>query len=278
MVNIRPIHCQRTIWTAASTFRTGNIYTRIQDTNTPVNSTADNDKQEYLWRRRFGMDDSPLEKAQFYLQNPDDWEKADEEARGIYYYKYAPEYSIAFSPDEDRDRDYSDFLCKIWPDTSATWVRGVVKVYDHTVYEFNNAYLDGARIQLIVPDWKPISLSRTSSAFGTDGEYIHLTYLVKDTLKYLINEFLINKRGEGFDNSKFTMWSNYVIVFETEQEKLNFIHHVQTHKDDIKIALNNTVSHRMPGENRWTELDDIGWKSMEVLKPIFEAWKTEQEL
>lgn len=257
------------------TVRTGNIYTRIQDTNTPIDKTADNDKQEQLWRKRFSIDDSPLEKVQFFLQNPDVWEKADEEVRGIYYCKYAPEYSIVFSPD-DRDRDQSDFLCKIWPDSNAKWTRGVVKVYDHTLFEFNHAYLDGARIQLIVPCWEGIKISNGSSTL--DGKYINLTYLVKGTLKYLINEFLINKRGEGFDRSKYAMWSGYVIVFESEQEKQNFKLHIQANKDTIKNKLDIIEGRGITADGQWTELDDRDWKSMEVLKAEYEQWKTGQEL
>jgi hypothetical protein len=258
------------------TVRTGNVYTRIQDTNTPVNATADNDKLEQLWRKRFGMDKSPLEKVQYYLQSPDDWEKADEEARGIYYYKYAPEYSIVFSPDEDRDRDQSDFLCKVWPDSAATWTRGVIKVYNHTLYEFYHAYLDGGRIHLIVPDWKGIKISGSSSAL--DGKYITMTHLVKGSFKHLVNEFLINKRSGGFDHSKFTMWSSYVITFESEQEKQSFESYIKAHKEEIKDKLNNTESHRTPGQGRWTEVDDNDWKSMEVLRPEFDIWKADNEV
>lgn len=93
-----------------------NVYTRVQDTNTPINMTADPDKEEKLWRKRFHMDESVYDKTIYYLKKPDDWEEsgvdlsdcyiASDETKypnlklyrrasgGRYYYKYAPEHSI----------------------------------------------------------------------------------------------------------------------------------------------------------------------------------------
>lgn len=51
----------------------GNIYTRVGDTNTPKTSTADVDKTEYLWRKRFGLDLLLLKKAIFLLHSLKDW-------------------------------------------------------------------------------------------------------------------------------------------------------------------------------------------------------------
>ncbi|WP_412245615.1 hypothetical protein [Faecalibacillus intestinalis] len=36
--------------------------TRVVDTNTPKTSSADFDKIEYLWKKRLGLDLSPLER------------------------------------------------------------------------------------------------------------------------------------------------------------------------------------------------------------------------
>ncbi len=49
------------------------IYTRIQDTNTPREKTADIDKTEILWRKRFGIDKSPLERVALLLEDEEKW-------------------------------------------------------------------------------------------------------------------------------------------------------------------------------------------------------------
>ncbi len=54
-----------------------NIYTRIRDVNTSKTMTADIDKVEYLWRKRFGLDKSALERLSMYLEEPTEWKYAD---------------------------------------------------------------------------------------------------------------------------------------------------------------------------------------------------------
>lgn len=44
-----------------------NIYIRLRDTNTPINQSADIQYVECLWKKRFGLDLSPLERMKKYL-------------------------------------------------------------------------------------------------------------------------------------------------------------------------------------------------------------------
>ena len=50
-----------------------NIYSRIMDTNTPKNASADIDVIEKLWKKRFGIDATALDRALLFLQKPYDW-------------------------------------------------------------------------------------------------------------------------------------------------------------------------------------------------------------
>ena len=69
-----------------------NIYTRINDTNTPINRTADVDKIEYLWRKRFGIHLSVEEKVKLYLSDIENWVYDDE--RAILFYRMEPMFTI----------------------------------------------------------------------------------------------------------------------------------------------------------------------------------------
>ena len=51
--------------------RAHHIYTRVCDTNTPVNDSAQPHEIERMWRERFGLDMPPLERAQLYLSDFD---------------------------------------------------------------------------------------------------------------------------------------------------------------------------------------------------------------
>lgn len=50
-----------------------NIYARIMDTNTPKNASADINIIEKLWKKRFGIDATALDRALLFLQMNDIW-------------------------------------------------------------------------------------------------------------------------------------------------------------------------------------------------------------
>jgi hypothetical protein len=87
----------------------GNIYTRIGDTNTPKNATANVDKAEHLWKKRFGIDKTSLEKVTLLLKNPKDWlpsgtdgEHSSDDFDYTWYNKRSPEFKISYEIDESR--------------------------------------------------------------------------------------------------------------------------------------------------------------------------------
>ena len=55
-----------------------NIYARIMDTNTPKNASADINVIEKLWKKRFGIDATALDRALLFLQKPYDWVDSDD--------------------------------------------------------------------------------------------------------------------------------------------------------------------------------------------------------
>lgn len=87
----------------------GSIYTRTGDTNTPKNSTADIDKAEYLWKKRFGIDLSPMEKLPLLLKDTKQWYPVGTDGKhssgnytGQYYHKQFPEFTLRYYTREER--------------------------------------------------------------------------------------------------------------------------------------------------------------------------------
>jgi hypothetical protein len=71
--------------------RNGVVYTRIGDTNVPLKESAPPDLVELMWRERFGLGLSPLERAERFLSEPERWKKMSE---GYLYYVDFPEFTI----------------------------------------------------------------------------------------------------------------------------------------------------------------------------------------
>ncbi len=80
----------------------GTIYSRIRDTNTPINKVASPNDIERMWRERFGLDKTPLDRLKIYLQNhlvgQEKWIQIEEEK--FWYYSDFPEFTITYKINE----------------------------------------------------------------------------------------------------------------------------------------------------------------------------------
>lgn len=81
------------------------IYTRVMDNNTPIDKSADVHDVEYLWKKRFGLLQTPLEQIKIFLRQPEEWT----EENSCYYHKLFPQYTIAIEYEEDEDEDEDGF-------------------------------------------------------------------------------------------------------------------------------------------------------------------------
>lgn len=72
------------------------IYSRINDTNTPIDKSADIGIIEKMWKQRFGLDQSPVERIEILLMHPNNWVK-DIRNKNYAYHEQFPEFRIEFS-------------------------------------------------------------------------------------------------------------------------------------------------------------------------------------
>jgi hypothetical protein len=127
--------------------RANSIYTRIMDTNTPLDKSADINNVEYLWRKRFYLDEMPIEKFHHYLLDPDDWEHIQDNDSG-YYYKYAPEYTLASEKD---DRDGYEYYMFSQTDSHPSWWLITLRYHQTAIGQYLGISLDGGRAFVVAP-------------------------------------------------------------------------------------------------------------------------------
>lgn len=142
--------------------RSGNIYTRIGDTNTPKDSIADIDIVEYLWRKRFGIDLSVNKKLMNLLKQPHEWEGSlgDGEKK---HHTYFPEYQVHIT-DNDEINESNHRNCIIENIASyfcdTDFCVSLLDITYHTtvLYSDRVIYLDGSRHLIPFPDSETIYL------------------------------------------------------------------------------------------------------------------------
>lgn len=189
------------------------IYTRIQDTNTPKKESADIDKVEYLWKKRFGLMQPPIEKLKIYMRDNSNW------VNGPYgefekYYKYFPEYTMKYEHDETRDAYQYYFSFQ----TNQNFDYQRIDFYYHQtlLYETVGVILDGGRYMTPCPYTDGVSITRS---MDWDITYC---YLEKDSIDYLINEFLYNSEYDSSAEFARNQFLKSILVFENKDEREAF--------------------------------------------------------
>lgn len=202
-----------------------NIYTRIQDTNTPKNKSADIDKTEYLWRKRFGLIQTPLEKLEIFLKDPDNW------VDGPYgemdkYYKLFPEYTIRYNFDDSRNGYEYYFFFQT--DTTPKFLSMRLSYHQTLLIEFVGLSLDGGRYVTPCPKTDGIAFQQS---LHWD---IMFKYMEKDSFLYTFNKFLYENEISGDATVARRKFIESILIFKNKQERLDFKLYVKNHWEEDK--------------------------------------------
>lgn len=211
-----------------------NIYARIMDTNTPKTLSADINIVEKLWKKRFGIDATALERAKLFLEKSCDWINSDD---GKKFYKYAPEFTIEDISAEDNRNEYEFYLFNQC-DAHPRWYDINIYFHQTLLYSLGGVALDGRRCFTSTPSTDGISLHKDNYHHWD----ISYKYFIKDSIEYIVHQFYVT---ENIDE-EFTARNRFlecVLVFDTELEKEEF---------DIFVVCNygkydlNKFSNRLP--------------------------------
>ena len=129
--------------------KANHIYTRVVDTNTPINKSADLYHIEKMWHQRFGLDLSPSERFKQLLKNPEEWfeDFGDTEYA---YHKNFPEFRIEVTEPEEMWEPF----CEFYPNSKGYFGKAIFKYQLNTLFELTYIYCDEMRIMIANPSTK----------------------------------------------------------------------------------------------------------------------------
>ena len=194
------------------------IYTRIMDTNTAKNCSADLDKVEYLWKKRFGINKTAQERVIIYLKDKKNWFQNE---FGVIYYKFAPEFTIKCEYDESRKGYEVYMLGQI--DNTPYWEN--INLYYHStlLHTVSAVALDGGRCFSTAPNRKFIKIDKKNYCYY---------YFIENSLEYVLHEYYIFDTRilseESWARQKFF---DVVLLFNSEVELEKFNEYVLTQQD-----------------------------------------------
>ena len=221
--------------------RANYIYTRVQDNNTPIDTCADINHVEYLWKKRFGLITTPLEQLKVLLKNPDDW--VEEESR--YYHKMFPQFTIEIEEEEDERSRCRMFYHHVQTNNSFSY--GMIKLFHYTTQLFSCQCtgLDGGRMTAPCPD--SIFISKWQTRDGIIGIY----YYSKDSIKYLLLRFFECKIGKNNGREAQIATArllSVVLLFDLENDAERFKEYIIDNLSDFRKIAKSQKSYPISDE------------------------------
>ncbi|MEQ0488931.1 RNA-binding domain-containing protein [Anaerococcus murdochii] len=251
--------------------RANYIYTRIQDTNTPIDRSADLDKVEYLWKKRFGLTQTVLERFEIYLEDYENWND------GPYgemqkYYKYFPEFTIEYESARD-ERDGYEYYLFSQTDSRPHWYDIKFKYRQTLLKELGGVALDGGRYFTPCPEIDGITLDKNNS-FSWDFSY---RYFTKGTFFYKLNQFFFYQESfsDKFSRQEFF---EVVLLFESEEERMEFKEFVRNSWYKRKEYLKNVHMPNIPNFPQYKEGAFVEeYENAVVLNKMLEEFRNSAE-
>ncbi|MBL4750790.1 MAG: ATP-binding protein [Amylibacter sp.] len=214
------------------------IYTRIGDTNTAKDKSASFHDVEYMWKERFGLTQTPLDRVKIYLQHSSDcWASWEDNTT---FYKQFPEFTTEY---QDGD----------WLDSKQEWTRGEIRYHNkhgngasycclkyhqtvlHKVHVVN---FDGAKKTIVAPDYKPLNGGR-------------FYYYLEGSIDYAYQKCLSKERDR--DHSKDIRATNgsTISIPVLSSEKLeDFMASVKSSGTEIEVITDVEEQNRVFLENQ----------------------------
>lgn len=198
----------------------GAIYTRIKDSNTPVDETASPHDAEMLWKMKFGLDLTPLEKFLILLSQHEMWQETlphpdyDQEAFSeTFYHKQFPEYTFMKIPDDSRNAwEYFMFVCPF--NDGPNWYRTRFYFHNTLLREDLGAYVDHHFFPL------PLLARIPAIEEGLGHEKLFYRYYIVGSLNDQLEQFCLLRESDGSVNHDLVM--KVVPRYNSESERGEF--------------------------------------------------------
>ncbi len=205
------------------------IYVRVNDTNTAIDSCADINHIEYIWRKRLGVDLPTKKRFERLLEDHENWVQ-DWGNKDEAYHQLNPEYRIVSSPDNMKGIEP---ISVFFPDMNMWFSK--LKLYCHstTIYETDLWMFDGFRVILPAANrhmvsFKPMIFFDFYDLSTFDGKLYSLIKSCEgnrprlDTHIPIFLEFDSNDEMLNFNKFLLENVADFDIESEKEKHKFSF--------------------------------------------------------
>lgn len=245
-----------------------NVYTRILDTNTPIDKTTDQSQVEQMWRERFGLDLKPLEKADLLLRQPELWVSTLGSDTSVYC-SINPEFQIVRA----KQWEGREAFTLIFPNPDAWFIEFDVRYHSTVLFTELFVVLDGHKHYVPAP----------KQGFLQNEKFIgcltgcHYLYYEMDTQ---LGAF-VDYSADVINGIPYNSFKDSIIFFDTESERESFEVYVQSHLDELDDIEPSEAAKAMQSSDQYNELkinDCFNFEWLSKLKKLHHKLKEEGKL
>ncbi|WP_405199075.1 helix-turn-helix domain-containing protein [Christiangramia sp. LLG6405-1] len=205
---IKPYYIVETYRDQEKKVEANNIYTRTNDTNTPIDKSADIGQIEKMWKERFGLDIPPLQKIKLLLRKPEEWFK-DIGNKSYAFNLEFPEFRIEFSELKEFWETYSYFFTN----PKSFLGTATFKYHSTTLFELEYITCDEMRIEFSAPSPTTIYLSNSK---------VYYFHYELESANGAFLEFLTNNLSNLESRGSYFPF----IIFRNRQEREDFENYI----------------------------------------------------
>lgn len=173
--------------------RAGVVYTRNNDSNTPLDSTANQAQIMEMWEEKLGLRLSPYQRINKYLEQADEWKEIVNKGECTYHFEKFPEFTVTFDLSSSVINDFQEEWTLRFPDKKASSHHVFLKYHSTIIECLLFVACDGGRYFVPCPTKEP------------KGFFIR-----KDSLSYLV--WFLDSRQKERNMENFLMRSGVSII------------------------------------------------------------------
>lgn len=237
----------------------GLIYSRINDSNTPIDESTSDAQMELLWKKRLGLDLNIFDRFKHCLKKTNNWFYTETEDKPKYIYQMNPDFVVEETKDEQEEhRDHFVAWAQTLINVRVDYKYIQLKYRGIVIKEYLATKMAGERFIACNPEIENI---------GNDNFFY---YYAKDSLRYFVNEMINNVRfpdktthsWEGYDQIKknLVMFKNITELNNLKSDKslqheLNQDYEPNT--KDISGLARKICNNREKKKEVWTDSETI---------------------
>lgn len=213
--------------------RPGTVYSRINDSNTPLNESASDERVEVLWKKRFRLDVPIKERFEYILRTSQkyDWDSKYEDGKQVFLYNTDTNFKMIDAEDNVKRDSFMEFSYSQF-DPRVYWNKLELFYKDELIESFQMVNLDGSRFSTLVPH---------ENFFDMDYDHlVPVEYEIRGSLELAIDDLI-----DSFDEYNYKQESRFaaenyykdVIVVNSDDEMNEILKKLDPNDEKLKELL-----------------------------------------